>query len=147
MRISTQFLAGLFGLLVCSPALADHANRPVAQSGCAKFKEQVNVGVSFNAQLPSPLQAKERFDSRLKEIEGMAQEAKFKKWTLQSMNYSVSSSNYGYGESTFQLSGSANYQTDDADKAFALMEQFSKRGLQLNVSVSKYQDGSCGMTE
>ena len=139
MRFTARLL--IFILLVCSTAAADRAIRAQAQKECSAMEENVNVNISFNAQLPTPLQAKERFDSRLKEIEGLARDGKIKKWSLQSMNYSVSSSNYGYGEPTYQLSGSASYQTDNADQAFALMEQFSKRGLQLSVSVSKYRSG------
>ncbi len=127
----------------CTPALADRSIAP-RKGACGDMEEQVSVNVSFNAQLPSPLEAKERFEARLKEIEGLARDSQIKKWSLQSLNYSVSTYNSGYGmDATFQLSGSASYQTDNADQAFALMDKFSKRGMQLNVSVNKYRSGTC----
>jgi hypothetical protein len=104
--------------------------------------EQVNLGINFNTQVSSPSQAKAKFDAKLAEIDAFVKQAKLKKWSLQSLNYSVSANGgYDYSEPTYNLSGSANYVTDNADQAFALMEQLSKQKVMANVSVSKYRSG------
>lgn len=110
--------------------------------GCA-MQEQVSISISFNSQVESPKLAKQRFDEKLAAVDAAAKELKFQKWSLQSMNYSVSPYNSGYGEGNYQISGSVSYQTDNADLAFTLMEQLSKQKMQANVSVSSYRNGNC----
>jgi hypothetical protein len=108
------------------------------------MQEQVNLSINFNFQINSPAEAKSKFDAKLVAIEALAKQAKLKKWTLQSMSYSVSS-NGGYNEGdSFSFSGSASYQTDNADQAIALMEQLSKQKFNSSVSVNKYVNGNCG---
>jgi len=104
------------------------------------MQEQVNVSINFNFQVGSPKEAKETFDARLRDIDAFVKQANLKKWELQSMNYSVSAQNNGYGDTNYQLSGSASYQTDNADQAFALMDQLTKQKLYVNVNVSKYRN-------
>jgi hypothetical protein len=125
------------------PGVSALANRAVARGavpGC--LQENVSVSINFNFKVASPHEAKETFDAHLRDIDTFAKQAGLKKWTLQSMNYSVSAQNSGMGEPTYQLSGNASYQTDNADQAFVLMDQLSKQKMYVNVNVNKYNNGT-----
>ena len=132
-------------LLLLPFAAAAEERAMISKTTDCSMTEQVNVNISFNFQVASSAQAKAKFDAKLAEIENFVKQAKLKKWSLQSMNYSVSANGgYDMGEATYNLSGSASYNTDNADQAFALMEQLSKQKLSVSVSVNKYRNsGNC----
>ena len=117
---------------------------PKNKVDCSSMKEEVSLSINFTSQTSSPLKAKEKYEARLKELDDAAHELKFKKWQVQNSNFSVSSMNYGNdNELGFQLSGSVNYITDDADKTFQLVEMLIKRGYTPSVNISKYRTDTC----
>lgn len=123
--------------------MAEKTARVASMAGVCGMQENVNINVNFNLRVESPKAAKEKFDQKIQEIDAFGKKSGVKKWQLQSMNYSVSSAG-GYGDDQgYQLSGSASYQTDNADQAFALMEQLSKQKMYVNVGVNKYRNGAC----
>jgi uncharacterized protein YggE len=147
MSMKKSMLIGSAFLLAASPVAAQATKRvagDTAASCTSSMQTQVSLNVNFNLQAETPLDAKKKFEAKLAVIDGAVKKAGLKKFNLQSMNYSVSPmGGYGGEETGYQMNGNTSYQLDDADKAFALMEQFGKQRMMASVNVNQYNTGNC----
>jgi len=143
MRIIVLSL--LMSSFIAGPAFANKMMRGGQMGGC--LQETATLGVNFNLKAKSFTDAKEKFDSKIKQMEEFVKQQHVEKFTLQSMNYSVNTQGMNYsgdmGETTYQLNGNASYQLASADDAFRLGEFLTKQQFTVNVNVNRFGNGPC----
>ena len=125
------------------PAFATKVADRAAQntSGC-EMKENVSVGINFNMTADSMMEAKAKFDDKMKQIADYAAQQKIEKLDMQSMNYNIYTQNNGT-DKNYQVSGNVQYQMPSSDMAFKFGEFLEKQKMNVNISANSYRHGNC----
>src|SRR3954469_23407904 len=99
--------------LIAAPA---HAKRIAGGATCVDgMQETVTLSINFNLRADSFVDAKKKFDDKMKQITDFAQQQNIGRFELQSMNYSINTNYDGNSQQSYQLSGNASYVMDSTD--------------------------------
>lgn len=125
------------------PAFATKVVDRLAQnsSGC-EMKENLSVSVNFNMKADSLMEAKAKFDDRMKQVADYAAQQKIENLEVQSMNYNIYS-DVNNSEKTYQINGNVQYQMKSSDMAFKFAEFLEKQKMNVNINSNSYRQGNC----
>lgn len=143
MRSLLLFLSLFLFLISTSSSSAE--NR-VAAPKCG-MTETSQLSISFNWFEDDISKVKGKFDKNINEIEKIAKEMGVEKISVQSLNYNISSQNYGSGPSSqFQLSGSVSFLVSPVEGAEKLLVDLVKKNYQASLNVSSYRGNADPMS-
>lgn len=142
------FIILSLSLLIISVADSCYAEKRVAAGNCG-MTETSQLSVSFNWFESDVSNVKGKFDKNINEIQNIAKEQGVEKISVQSLNYNISSQNYGGSPtSQFQLNGSVSFLVTPVDGAEKLLIDLVKKNYQASLNVSSYRGNadpmSCG---
>jgi len=105
--------------------------------------ETCSISISFSSIEKDVNTATTLMDTKTKEIEALVKQAGIEKFDMQSVNYSLSPYNSGYGNSQWQFSGSVSINVTPSDKGKDLLVLLTNKGYQGSLNVSAYRNGTC----
>ncbi len=141
MRSVVLFLA--LASTVSQPAFATKtvANRAASGGDCV-MKENVTVGINFNMNAATMMEAKAKFDKAMNQIADYAADQKIENLEPQSMNYNIYNQNNG-GENNYQVTGNVQYKMQSSDIAFKFAAFLEKQNMKININSNSYRQGNC----
>jgi len=120
--------------------------------GCVT-NESASIGIMLNGSNDDIDVVSGEIKAKTEEIKNLAKEEHFSKFTVQSSNYNIRSSNSnrfeGYAgngdekHGQYHYTGNINLSVQPSDKALHFMKVLTGKGYRANINVNSYSSGDC----